>query len=228
MAGDDPYVRTADGQVMGLPLRTATGQLVLNGALMPWADAAIVQHIRGVRPAVRDCQECHLGPAVDEVKPVSHQVWSDGASYFLCEEHAQSYELATRYDPDRSAAIEWSADDRRAAIREGWDIFETDDDERPFRLQRVEDRTDAWFEQPERVWDSDQAVWQHVFSRAAGGSGLHTRALDFLAAHSPAERAEISRYVDAAGGEAERHRLRLDRHAGTDRGHEQGPGVEID
>lgn len=172
--GNDPYVRTADGQIIGQALRTERGW-VLNAALTPDAAADIA-----------------------------------------------------RSEAERSAAPNWNVADRRAAIRDGWDIFETTRDAaRPYELQKIDDPS-VWplGERVEQVWDADVDVWEHVVGRAAGGSKLHARALDFLAAHSPAERADIARWVDATPDEAQRRMLRLDYLSQSGPTHDRGVGLD--
>jgi hypothetical protein len=64
------------------------------------------------------------------------------------------------------------ADSLRASI-EGWDIFaNAGASNGAYLLQACSDK-------PAR-FDGDMSAWRHVSARAAAGSELHTRAMDFL------------------------------------------------
>lgn len=96
----------------------------------------------------------------------------------------------------------WSAMDSARAELEGWQVFAVDG---VYEIGSIAD-PDHWFNGAVPagfgrcvpgyaglgpVFDSDESAWRHVAERARGGSALHRRALDFLAAHAPEERASI-------------------------------------
>jgi hypothetical protein len=82
---------------------------------------------------------------------------------------------------------EWSELDSIGASIEGWDLFPSFNQHRPFWIER---RTlDSL-----GVFASNEQAWCHVWKQAQSGSALHQRALDFLKKHSPNELAEVRRF----------------------------------
>jgi hypothetical protein len=111
------------------------------------------------------------------------------------------------------AKVTWPRSNQKVALKEGWDIFQTDALKgdareqrivngqrygyRPFELCKV-DQTEvdetgqrwAW----ER-WRQDRTAWRFVVRRARAGSKLHRRALAFLRQRSPNEYRAIMAYM---------------------------------
>lgn len=74
---------------------------------------------------------------------------------------------------------EWTFEDSVAAHVEGWDIFECWGSlNGPWQIQKFDD---------EDRYAEDNEVWSLVRQRAAAGSALHQKALDFLQVHNPRE-----------------------------------------
>ena len=72
----------------------------------------------------------------------------------------------------RVSAPTWSPSDSLRASIEGWDILDNPGASNgPYLLQK---RSDC------DRFENDPAAWRHVCTRAAAGSDLHTRALEFL------------------------------------------------
>lgn len=75
----------------------------------------------------------------------------------------------------------WTPTDPDLADAEGWNVFlaegsiQNKDGDRPYQLQRVDERA---------VFDGDAAAWKHVYDQAHAGSALHQRALNHLRAES--------------------------------------------
>lgn len=95
----------------------------------------------------------------------------------------------------------WDADDSNAALREGWDIFDTggaeghDDFEIQY-VQAPQDFEPGFLPYSEPVFKDDVEAWLHVRSLAWGGSKLHYRALRFLEVHAPEEFDKIVNWKD--------------------------------
>lgn len=101
--------------------------------------------------------------------------------------------------PTRRLSPNWTRNDSRRAIAQGWEIFKTEDDparaaaivngkrygKRPFELQAVTESNP--------FGDDDGKAQAHVKARAAKGDKLAAKALVFLKAHSRAEYAAIMR-----------------------------------
>lgn len=96
------------------------------------------------------------------------------------------------------AAPDWSREDARASIAQGWSIFsvperDREDQERvvggqpyghrPFELQAVLDPPDD----AEPVFGDDAEAWSFVRRQALAGDALAVRAREFLRVHSPVE-----------------------------------------
>ena len=93
--------------------------------------------------------------------------------------------------------LEWTTEDRRAAIREGWDLFESDASENgPLQLCKIDDRAahqDCWGLTIEQVsWTEDNEAWVWVMRNP---SDLHAKALAVLAQENPIELAAIERWM---------------------------------
>ena len=89
---------------------------------------------------------------------------------------------------------DWSAEDRAAASREGWDLFEcSGSDHGDVQLQRFDCPDEVESAPIPYPFDSDVDVWRHVKARAADGSALHRKALDFLSVRNPAELGRVNR-----------------------------------
>lgn len=89
--------------------------------------------------------------------------------------------------------IDWTPSDQAAAAAEGWDIFDCDgSDNGPWQLQCFDNPAEAgWPQGKAYPFGCDPDAWRHVLTRAAAGSPLHQRALQFLEQHSPAEHQRI-------------------------------------
>lgn len=72
----------------------------------------------------------------------------------------------------------WTPADSKAAMRDGWDIWE----KRGASLESEIEREDA----KGRFDDSDAAT-RHVLARAAEGSALHVKAVEYIRITSPRE-----------------------------------------
>lgn len=96
------------------------------------------------------------------------------------------------------AAPDWSREDARASIAQGWSIFsvperDREDRERvvggrpyghrPFELQAVLDPPDD----ADPAFDDDAEAWSFVRRQALAGDALAVRAREFLRVHSPVE-----------------------------------------
>jgi len=68
--------------------------------------------------------------------------------------------------------IVWSAEDSKAAVADGWDVF--DHDVRGLEIERIDDSEEA--DDPPCFPDDADAIW-HVYNMARGGSALHQKAL---------------------------------------------------
>jgi hypothetical protein len=87
---------------------------------------------------------------------------------------------------------DWTESDAAAAGAEGWAIFRCyGSNNGPWQLQRFDHPADHGDAPSPYPFGADTDVWVHVRSRAAAGSGLHQRALDFLAANNRTEHAAI-------------------------------------
>ena len=88
---------------------------------------------------------------------------------------------------------EWTDDDAAAAEAEGWAIFRCyGSGNGPWQLQRFDDPDDHANVPAANPFGADTDVWVHVRDRAAAGSALHQRALDFLARNNPDEHSAIT------------------------------------
>lgn len=103
-------------------------------------------------------------------------------STYLCK-HCAAREAAPAHDNLEG----WTIADSRAAITEGWDVFDCDgSDNGRFQICKRDDMT---------TFDIDDDVWVHVAKRATDGSALHVRALAFIMQHNPIEYNAISNTV---------------------------------
>lgn len=84
----------------------------------------------------------------------------------------------------------FSATEDAAAEKEGWNIFCTDDLDKPYRLEKIDELA---------LLDSDGEAWNLVVNKAIAGSALHTKALTFLKSFSVNEYADIIRHADPSG-----------------------------
>jgi len=87
------------------------------------------------------------------------------------------------------AEPEWTAEDRAAAEREGWDIFECQGSAAGvWQIQSFDDVDDELAAvitaNVGRVWGDDPEAWMHVWGVA---SDLHAKALTFIREMNPAE-----------------------------------------
>jgi hypothetical protein len=83
----------------------------------------------------------------------------------------------------------WTAEDRAAADREGWDIFQCDGSGGGlWQIQKFDDVDDELapviIENVGRLWETDTEAWLHIWTVP---SDLHARALAFIRALNPLE-----------------------------------------
>lgn len=97
----------------------------------------------------------------------------------------------------------WTEDDWLSANAEGWNIWFCDgSDNGLWQICRYDDPEGVQADCPEwgvidGGFTEDADAWLQVWRRAAGGSSLHQRALDYVKAHNPPEWHAIIKWVDS-------------------------------
>ena len=82
-------------------------------------------------------------------------------------------------------------DDDEIATSEGWGVFDSaGSDGGPWQIQRIDEL---------EMFPSDDEAWVHVWTRAAEGSPVHRRALDYVREHNPPEYEAIERWCSKKG-----------------------------
>jgi hypothetical protein len=90
----------------------------------------------------------------------------------------------------------WTDEDRVAARRQGWDLFETD--QGSLQIQRLDD-PDAWRShgvEVQTVWEDDTDVWEYLMAEP---TPLHDKALDTIRVEAPVEYRAMRRWVSHSG-----------------------------
>ncbi len=87
--------------------------------------------------------------------------------------------------------MKWTQKNSIAAELEGWNVFSSFGSENgDWQIQKVDDPDDGM-----PRFESDNAVWLHVYRRAGEGSQLHKDALAYVKEHNRMEYDSIMKYV---------------------------------
>lgn len=85
--------------------------------------------------------------------------------------------------------LNWTPEDDRAAMQQGWSLLVTSESGEPHQLQRI----DCPEEGTLNIFESDERAWEHVWRKARlHGSPLEAKALAFLVEHAPEEYQRIA------------------------------------
>ena len=104
--------------------------------------------------------------------------------------------MDTTNEPFDVYNLGWTETDWQDANAEGWNIWHCDGSENG--LWQI-----CKYDEPELVdyvtdgkWETDPDVWLHVYTRAAQGSPLHQRAMDYVRIWNRPEWDSIVKWVD--------------------------------
>ncbi|MFK4131929.1 hypothetical protein ACI2KR_06495 [Pseudomonas luteola] len=102
---------------------------------------------------------------------------------------------ANSVSPDQSQIIhvQWPSEHSNAAVREGWDIFESSSENGPWQIQKIDDPScysELVGKIPELADDED--AWDIIVK---GTQPHHLAAKEFIKANNPIEWAAIQKWV---------------------------------